>query len=40
MSKLEDLLNKLCSDGVEFIKLDKCLSYEQPPSTLLNVRII
>lgn len=38
MSKLEDLLNKLCSDGVEFIKLDKCLSYEQPTKYIVKCK--
>lgn len=38
MSKLEELLNKLCSDGVEFIKLDKCLSYEQPTKYIVKCK--
>ena len=39
MSKLEDLLNKLCSDGVEFIKLDNCLSYEQPTKYIVKCKV-
>lgn len=38
MSKLEEMLNKLCSDGVEFIKLDKCLSYEQPTKYIVKCK--
>lgn len=38
MSKLEEMLNKLCSDGIEFIKLDKCLSYEQPTKYIVKCK--
>lgn len=38
MSKLEYLLNNLCSDGVDFIKLDDCLSYEQPTKYIVKCK--
>ena len=38
MSKLEDLLNNLCSNGVDFIKLDDCLSYEQPTKYIVKCK--
>lgn len=36
MSKLQELIDKLCSDGVEFINLEDILDYEQPNKYIVN----
>lgn len=36
MSKLEELINRLCPDGVEYKKLEELLSYEQPSKYIVE----
>ena len=38
MSKLDDMIKQLCPDGVEFVKLDDCLSYEQPTEYIVKCK--
>ena len=36
MSKLDDLINEFCPNGVEFKKIGDVASYEQPTNYLVN----
>ena len=36
MSKLKQLINEMCPDGVEFIELDKLVKYEQPTKYIVK----
>lgn len=36
MSKLQELINELCPDGVEYTNLDDVLDYEQPSKYIVN----
>ncbi|SJZ56895.1 restriction endonuclease subunit S, partial [Mycoplasmopsis verecunda] len=36
MSKLERLIKKICPDGVEYVKLDNLLDYEQPTKYIIH----
>lgn len=38
MSKLDDMIKKLCPDGVEFVKLGDCLDYEQPTKYIVKCK--
>ncbi len=38
MSKIGMLLNNLYSEGVDFIKLDECLAYEQPTKYIVKCK--
>lgn len=36
MSKLQELIQKLCPDGVEYKKLEEVLEYEQPTKYIVE----
>ena len=36
MSRLEELINELCPDGVEFVQLGEVLTYEQPTRYIVH----
>lgn len=36
MSKLDELIEKLCPNGVEYKKLEECLNYEQPTKYIVK----
>ena len=36
MSKLEKLINDLCPNGVEYVKIDDVVSYEQPSKYIVK----
>ena len=36
MSRLEELIQQYCPDGVEYKKLEDCLNYEQPTKYIVN----
>ena len=36
MSKLEELIQQYCPDGVEYRKLEDCLNYEQPTKYIVK----
>ena len=38
MSKIDDMIKKLCPDGVEFVKLGDCLDYEQPTKYIVKCK--
>ena len=38
MKNLDTLINELCPDGVEFVKLEEVLGYEQPTKYIVKCK--
>ena len=36
MSRLEELINELCPDGVEYVKIDDIINYKQPTKYIVK----